>query len=95
MRRQERLRWDRARNAYIEPVVGTIIEIPRINWIAAAVQRIGGVKRLEDESGCVYEQIVQWMVQGYVNEPKEAVILARHSRLPLEYFPVGCDSNDV
>ena len=95
MKRQEMLHWDRRRNAYVDPGYGVEVGVHRINWIVVAVQIIGGVKRLEEESGYVHEHIVQWMTQGYVNEPREARMLARNSGLPQYYFPVGCDSNDV
>ncbi len=89
------LHWDRIKKAYVDPETGEKIEIPRINWVIVAVQIVGGIARLEYESGYVREHIIEWMVQGYVNEPREARMLARNSGLPQYYFPVGCDSNDV
>ena len=95
MNQTERMRWDRTQNCYLEPVKGKIVKAARPNMIVVAVQIVGGVKALEEESGCVYEHIIQWMEQGYVNELNDAEILSRLSRVPLEFFLVGCDSNDV
>lgn len=95
MRRNERLRWDRTQRVYIEPALGRRVHAERQNSVLFAVQLIGGVKKVEEETGCVYEDIVQWIEQGYVNFPIEARILARLARIPLSFIPVGCDSNDV
>ncbi len=95
MNMQGRLRWDRTKNIYIEPVKKAPVNANRANWVLNAVQLIGGVKRVEDETGCVYEHIVKWIEQGYVNFPLEARILARHARIPVSFIPVACDSNDV
>lgn len=95
MKLTERMRWDRTRSFYIEPVVGRAVKVSRTNWIVVGVQIMGGVKRVEEETGCLYEHIIQWMEQGFVNTLREAEILAKHSRLPLSFFPVGCDSSDM
>lgn len=95
MKRQGMMRWDRTKNAYVDPQTGEVIGGPRIPWVAVAVQRAGGIARLEYESGYAREHIIQWIEQGYVNEPREARMLAVNSGLPQYYFPVGCDSNDV
>ena len=57
MKKQEMLHWDRRRNAYIDPGYGVEVCVHRVNWIVVAVQIIGGVKRLEYESGYVREDI--------------------------------------
>ena len=89
------MRWNREKNGYIEPGLDQVIGIPRQNVIFLAVQLAGGIQRLEQESGYVLEHIVEWILQGYVNEPREARMLSRNSGLPQYLFPVGCDSNDV
>ena len=89
------LHWDRIKKAYIDPETGEKIEIPRINWVIVAVQIVGGIARLEYESGYTREEIIKWMLQGYVDSRRQARMLSRTARLPQYLFPVGCDSNDV
>ena len=95
MRKEGMMRWDRRKNSYVDPPTGDMLPGPRIPWIVVAVQLAGGIARLEYESGYVREHIIEWMVQGYVNEAREARMLARNSGLPQYLFPVGCESNDV
>ena len=89
------LHWDRVKGVYVDPDEGEEIAIARINWIVVAIQIIGGLARLEYESGYTREEIIKWMLQGYVDSRRQARMLSRTARLPQYLFPVGCDSNDV